>query len=242
MAGFEPPSVSDKQPHLTTKSAGNGKRPDYMVLLYIPNIVGYIRLFLLLLAFMYLRVSPTLFVVFYSMSITLDGFDGYIARKLGQCSLFGAWFDVVLDNLSRGLLWINIHPILYLVSAVEWTAFVCNHSLGAEWRKALTARENCGVPPLSSHKKYGILSSLISCMFTNNFRNPWGVWAIAGLHVLPVWLISLQNGIFGTYLWFLPQFVPLLATAEILLLAGSFGNGQQNRQHVWRKVPSVPPP
>lgn len=31
--------------------------------------------------------------------------DGWLARRLGQSSRFGAWLDVVVDNLGRGMLW-----------------------------------------------------------------------------------------------------------------------------------------
>ncbi|XP_077064530.1 uncharacterized protein LOC143716171 isoform X2 [Siphateles boraxobius] len=33
------------------------------------------------------------------------GVDGWVARKLQQTSRFGAWLDVVIDNVGRGMLW-----------------------------------------------------------------------------------------------------------------------------------------
>ncbi|XP_045616354.1 uncharacterized protein [Procambarus clarkii] len=178
MAGSEPPRrLSDNDPHVAKMNVWNEERPDYKILLYIPNIIGYIRLFFLLIAFCYLPISPATFVVHYSISIALDGFDGYAARKLRQCSLFGAW-------------------MLYMVSAVEWASFVCNHSLGADWQHSLTR-----------HKEKRIISSIVACTLAKNFRNPLGVWAIAGLHVLPVWIFGYQYDLFGSHLWFLPKFV-----------------------------------
>ncbi|XP_042892441.1 uncharacterized protein LOC122266680 isoform X2 [Penaeus japonicus] len=165
-----------------------GGKPDYGVLLYIPNLIA----------------SPASFVTLYSISITLDGFDGYAARKLHQCSLFGAWFDVILDNLGRGLLWVHIHPMLYLVSSIEWMAFVCNYSFGAKWRESLIEGPRAQQP-----------NTLVTCILANNFRNVWGVWVIAGLHVLPVWLLGIKYNIFETHLWFLPPFIQPLG---ILLL------------------------
>ncbi|KAK8718975.1 hypothetical protein OTU49_002772 [Cherax quadricarinatus] len=197
MASSEPRRrLDDNQPCVTSKRIGGENKPDYRVLLYIPNIIGYIRLLFLLVAFCILPTSPASFVVFYSISIMLDGVDGYAARKLHQCSLFGSWFDVVLDNLSRGLLWTLIHPMMYLVSAIEWTAFVCNHTLGTKWQDSL-----------AGHGEKGIMSSIVSCTLAKNFRNPWGVWVIAGLHGLPVWIIGYQYNLFGSHLWFLPKFV-----------------------------------
>ena len=38
-------------------------------------------------------------------------FDGYFARTLNQVSSFGAWLDVVLDNLGRGILWTHLFKV-----------------------------------------------------------------------------------------------------------------------------------
>ncbi|XP_047468671.1 uncharacterized protein LOC125024933 [Penaeus chinensis] len=213
MAGSEKTMAmngSVASPSLQEEGKGGKRKPNYSILLYVPNLIGYTRLLLLLLAFCLLPASPASFVTLYSISITLDGFDGYAARKLHQCSLFGAWFDVILDNLGRGLLWVHIHPMLYLVSAVEWIAFVCNYSFGAKWRESLI--EGPKAPTIVTH------------ILANNFRNAWGVWVIAGLHVLPVWLLGIKYNIFESHLWFLPLFVQplgflLLGTGRLLCLS-----------------------
>jgi phosphatidylglycerophosphate synthase len=38
-------------------------------------------------------------------------FDGYFARLLKQTSSLGSWLDVIIDNLGRGILWVNIHQV-----------------------------------------------------------------------------------------------------------------------------------
>ncbi|KAF3847248.1 hypothetical protein F7725_020276, partial [Dissostichus mawsoni] len=81
--------------------------------------------------------TPATFVLLYSIFIALDGVDGWLARRLGQCSRFGAWLDVVVDNLGRGLLWSLLFKWAWLVSAVEWCVFVCNHSAtGDQWKNS----------------------------------------------------------------------------------------------------------
>ena len=40
------------------------------------------------------------------------GLDGYAARKLNQISVFGAWLDVVVDVIGRGMLWSNISKVM----------------------------------------------------------------------------------------------------------------------------------
>lgn len=39
--------------------------------------------------------SPSLAVLMYASFAALDGIDGWIARRLGQCSAFGAWVTTV---------------------------------------------------------------------------------------------------------------------------------------------------
>eukprot|EP01052_Picozoa_sp_SAG31_P058500 SAG31_NODE_17912_length_653_cov_1.671480_1_plen_178_part_00 len=134
------------------------------VLLYVPNLIGYIRLGLILTAFFWpdlYEQRPLPFLGLYGASAALDGVDGFAARRLNQvlahsalchlaaflqarehtlvalaadggqassgamipfhthtftfdfllfvslsrnrnqCSAFGAWLDVVIDNISR---------------------------------------------------------------------------------------------------------------------------------------------
>ncbi|KAL3992420.1 E3 ubiquitin-protein ligase [Sarotherodon galilaeus] len=40
--------------------------------------------------------------------------DGWLARRLGQTSRFGAWLDVAVDNLGRGMLWSLLFKVLCL--------------------------------------------------------------------------------------------------------------------------------
>ena len=54
-------------------------------------ITGYARLTLIFLSWCLWHHSPGGFVLFYALSAILDFFDGYFARRLDQCSSFGAW-------------------------------------------------------------------------------------------------------------------------------------------------------
>ncbi|ETW34935.1 hypothetical protein PFTANZ_04368 [Plasmodium falciparum Tanzania (2000708)] len=75
------------------------------VYLYIPNIIGYIRVILALLGFIISRKNLFLFVCFYSVSQVLDALDGWTARKFNQgyyaliCSFPLAAFKMVLIGL-----------------------------------------------------------------------------------------------------------------------------------------------
>lgn len=57
------------------------------VLLYVPNVIGYCRLLMFLVGLWFEPVLPELFVALYISQILLDGVDGYLARKLNQCSV-----------------------------------------------------------------------------------------------------------------------------------------------------------
>lgn len=53
--------------------------------------------------------------------IFAPGVDGWVARRLQQTSRFGAWLDVVIDNIGRGMLW----NMLYDVSSDSRGMQVC---------------------------------------------------------------------------------------------------------------------
>lgn len=158
------------------------------VLAYWPNIIGYIRIALILFSWLAFR-TPPVFVPLYSTFIVLDGLDGWVARKLGQTSEFGAWLDVVIDNLGRGMLWSLLFEWGWLVSAVEWCVFVCNHNTrGGQWKSSFTHSPRW-----------------IQVLMANGFRTPQGALLIGGLHGLPLGLYVWQWGIYTH------PFVPTLA-------------------------------
>lgn len=75
------------------------------IYVFVPNIIGYARIFLSLYAFAIAKSSPLLFLVCYIGSFALDALDGMAARALQQCSHFGAILDMLVDRASTtGLL------------------------------------------------------------------------------------------------------------------------------------------
>ena len=55
------------------------------VFFFIPNIVGYIRILCLVIAFFHCTSNYRVFVVFYVASYILDQVDGMAARHFKQC-------------------------------------------------------------------------------------------------------------------------------------------------------------
>jgi hypothetical protein len=78
------------------------------VLLYIPNLIGYLRVACTLLSLILMICFPRrwiIAIILYVSSFVGDLFDGLAARKLDQCSLFGGLLDMVTDRCSTtGLL------------------------------------------------------------------------------------------------------------------------------------------
>ncbi|XP_073347014.1 uncharacterized protein [Pagrus major] len=170
------------------------------VLLFWPNIIGYIRVGLVFAAWAAYE-TPAVFVPLYSASTALDGVDGWLARRLGQSSRFGAWLDVVVDNMGRGMLWSLLFEWGWLVSALEWCVFVCNHNTrGDHWKNSFTTSPR-----------------FIQAIMANGFRTPLGTWVVSGLHCLPLWLYGCQWGLLAHWLY-LPSWIQTLGT--VLLVAG----------------------
>lgn len=74
------------------------------VYLYIPNILGYLRVLLNVVAFALCFSSKLLFAILYFISFACDGVDGWLARKFNQVSTFGAVLDMVTDRVSTACL------------------------------------------------------------------------------------------------------------------------------------------
>ena len=75
------------------------------MLLYVPNLIGYVRIILTLSCLWTHEKYPLLTFLLYATSVTLDWFDGIYARKLNQCSKFGTMLDIITDKAVQ-------HPII----------------------------------------------------------------------------------------------------------------------------------
>ncbi|XP_005157664.1 uncharacterized protein si:ch1073-145m9.1 [Danio rerio] len=175
----------------------------FQVILYVPNLIGYIRILLVLIAWILYR-DPHCFVPLYVLSVILDGVDGWVARRLRQTSRFGAWLDVVIDNVGRGMIWNMLYDWGWLVSSVEWCVFVCNHNArGAQWKNSFSES------PV-----------WVQAVMANGFKTPLGILTVAGLHVLPVWLYVFQHEVLSQALcapnWLQIVGILVLAAGRVL--------------------------
>eukprot|EP00960_Hanusia_phi_P074083 768149-Hanusia_phi.AAC.4 len=117
------------------------------------------------------------------LSFLLDLVDGMLARRMGQCSKFGAVLDILADNLGRSAVWLKAASKSSTMSAtavffvaLEWiTLFatqMTSHLEGGGHWKQKTSEDPWIV------REY----------FKNNFRNPLGTSGILGLFLLPSYI------------------------------------------------------
>ncbi|XP_031128800.1 CDP-diacylglycerol--inositol 3-phosphatidyltransferase 1 isoform X2 [Ipomoea triloba] len=81
------------------------------VYLYIPNIIGYIRILLNCIAFAVCFVDKKLFSFLYFISFVCNALDGWFARKFNQVSTFGAVLDMVTDRISTACLLVILSQV-----------------------------------------------------------------------------------------------------------------------------------
>lgn len=137
----------------------------YEVLFFVPNLICYLRLALLVSAEALLLCGPWPWAALacHVANLCLDAVDGEAARRLNQVRIpcrvrqhtiaapglripsfpchatatqataFGAFLDVVVDNLSRATLWGRALPGLAgaVVPALESATFACTHKVRA---------------------------------------------------------------------------------------------------------------
>ncbi|CAB1341407.1 unnamed protein product [Coregonus sp. 'balchen'] len=82
------------------------------IFLFVPNLIGYARIVLALLAFYLMPCCPVPAVFFYLLSALLDAFDGHAARALNQGTKFGAMLDMLTDRCATMCLLVNL-ALLY---------------------------------------------------------------------------------------------------------------------------------
>ncbi|ORX42144.1 CDP-diacylglycerol--inositol 3-phosphatidyltransferase [Piromyces finnis] len=74
------------------------------VYMFMPNLIGYTRVILAFLSFLFLPCCPITAMTCYSLSCILDALDGTAARRYNQCSQFGAVLDMITDRFTSSAL------------------------------------------------------------------------------------------------------------------------------------------
>lgn len=147
------------------------------VVLYVPNLIGYLRITLVAAAALTKQFETS--IACYVACASLDFFDGIAARALKQTSRFGAVLDVAVDNVQRAVAWHHAAcawsaPAFVAVPCVEWMVFAITHATSdSEWKEDLATTAKT-TPPL-----------FVRVVMANGFKTVPGLVAISGLHCLP---------------------------------------------------------
>ena len=101
------------------------------VLLYVPNLIGYARVGLLVASLFFALGQPVVFLALYAASFLLDAADGHAARLLDQTSKFGAVLDMATDRVATNALVLTLSHLYreYIV----WFQLLCILDLGSHW-------------------------------------------------------------------------------------------------------------
>ncbi|XP_013413765.1 CDP-diacylglycerol--inositol 3-phosphatidyltransferase [Lingula anatina] len=70
------------------------------VFFFVPNIIGYLRIGIALVAFCLMPSKQYAAFWLYIVSISLDMVDGHFARHLQQVSVFGSLLDMLIDRCT----------------------------------------------------------------------------------------------------------------------------------------------
>lgn len=142
--------------------------------LNIPNLLTLIRIALipLIVVVFYLPVDwayPASAFIFAAAGIT-DWFDGYLARKLGQTSSFGAFLDPVADKLmvavaliliieAQGSAWLAIPAAVIISREIVISAL-------REWMAQLGKSASVAVSQIGKVKTAAQMVSLFLLLYT----------------------------------------------------------------------------
>ena len=166
----------------------------------LPNLLTWLRMLAipLLVAVFYLPIPPATSnlvatVIFVAAAIT-DWVDGWLARRLGQTSAFGAFLDPVADKLlvcAALVMLVELNRVDALIAAIivgreitisalrEWMAQIgARSSVAVHWVGKLKTIAQLVAIPLLLHG--GVLFGFLDCALL-------GRWLIALAAVLTVW-------------------------------------------------------
>ncbi|KAH9679189.1 CDP-diacylglycerol--inositol 3-phosphatidyltransferase 1 [Citrus sinensis] len=191
------------------------------VYLYIPNIIGYVRVLLNCIAFYLCFSDKRVFSVLYFISFVCDAIDGWCARKFNQVSTFGAVLDMVTDRISTACLLVILsqvyRPGLVFVSLLAL-------DIGSHWLQMystfLTGKTN--------HKDVKDSTNWLFKAYYGN-RMFMGYCCVA-CEVIVAFRVIIHISTCKCYRYFLPD--PTVSTLQVLYLILFLIAGKQSESLV----------
>ena len=105
---------------------------------YVPNLIGYLRITLLIFAYSIRNDNFALFALSYFVAFVLDVADGIAARAFNQCSKFGAHLDMLTDRVSTlviAIICLQVPNAPLLTYILLWIAI----DITSHWLQTLNA-------------------------------------------------------------------------------------------------------
>eukprot|EP00401_Gymnodinium_catenatum_P056095 CAMPEP_0117473130 /NCGR_PEP_ID=MMETSP0784-20121206/8612_1 /TAXON_ID=39447 /ORGANISM="" /LENGTH=178 /DNA_ID=CAMNT_0005267319 /DNA_START=156 /DNA_END=689 /DNA_ORIENTATION=+ len=135
----------------------------------------------------YIEKSPVLFLALTGAAWLLDAVDGLLARWLNQCTRFGAFLDILVDNVLRATLWFgSVHlqaessrfliQAALIFPAVEWTCMLATQESVSGGNRTHWKNRTQDAPPL------------VRRIMADGFHSTFGVAVVLGLFGLPYML------------------------------------------------------
>lgn len=161
----------------------------------LPNLLTLLRIGLIpvFIVVFYAGANITAAVIFAVASIT-DGLDGYLARRLGQISSFGAFLDPVADKLlvaATLLLLVGAKDIDYMtIPAIIIVGREIVISALREWMAELGKRASVTVSYIGKVKTVVQMLALVFLLAYAPSESWWGVLGFILLYVaaiLTIW-------------------------------------------------------
>ncbi len=169
----------------------------------LPNLLTWLRVLAipLLVGVFYLPISPAArdiaaTVLFVAAAIT-DWLDGWLARRMGQTSAFGAFLDPVADKLivcTALVVLVHLDRVDALVAAIIIGREITISAL-REWMAKVGASTSVAVNSLGKLKTIAQLVAIPMLLFHGKLfglidTRLWGIWLIYLAAVLTVWSMA----------------------------------------------------
>lgn len=157
----------------------------------LPNLLTWLRMVAipLLIAVFFVPLDPvtrnvTATVIFVAAAIT-DALDGWLARRLGQISAFGAFLDPVADKLlvaAALVMLVQLDRVGAMVALIIIGREITISAL-REWMATIGARKSVAVHSLGKLKTIAQLVAIPMLLYDER------LWGIVDCRVVGTWLI-----------------------------------------------------
>lgn len=159
-------------------------------ILMIPLVIGVYYLPLSWLSNHEANIAAT---VFFTLAAVTDWFDGWLARKLGQSTAFGAFLDPVADKLMVAAALVVLLQLGRVDIIVAFIIIGREIAISAlrEWMSAIGAAKSVAVSFLGKLKTTAQMLALPLLLYHDRLgafnSQLWGAWLIEIAAVLTLW-------------------------------------------------------